>query len=74
LTGPIEVKGQTWNLAMPAMGAALSDDDLAAVLTYMRSAWGNQAEAITPDQVAAVRAALAGRMQPYTAAELQAIP
>ena len=32
LSGPLQVKGQEWNLAMPAMGAALSDDDLAAVL------------------------------------------
>ena len=47
LSGPIAVKGQTWNLAMPAMGAALSDDDLAAVLTYMRQSWGNKASEIT---------------------------
>jgi mono/diheme cytochrome c family protein len=33
LSGPITVNGQQWNLAMPAMGAALPDDDLAAVLT-----------------------------------------
>ena len=42
--GPITVKGVEWNLAMPAMGAALPDDDLAAVLSYMRNAWGNKSE------------------------------
>lgn len=74
LSGPLQVKGQQWNLAMPAMGAALSDDDLAAVLTYMRASWGNKASEITPDQVKAVRAALGGRSQPFTAPELLSVP
>ncbi len=73
LTGPIEVKGQQWNLAMPAMGAALSDDDLAAVLTYMRQSWGNKAPEVTPEQVKAIRAQLGGRSQPFTAAELMTV-
>jgi len=74
LTGPIKVKDQEWNLAMPNMGAALSDDDLAAVLTYMRQSWGNKAPPITPEQVKAVKAELGNRTQPLTATELIAIP
>ncbi len=73
LNGPIKVKGVDWNLAMPAMGAALPDADLAAVLSYMRNAWGNKASLITPEEVAAVRAATASRTQPWTAAELEAL-
>jgi mono/diheme cytochrome c family protein len=73
LNGPIKVKGVEWNLAMPAMGAALPDEDLAAVLTYMRNAWGNKASEITPEQVKEVRAATASRTQPWTAAELEAL-
>ena len=73
LAGPVEVKGQQWNLAMPAMGAALPDDDLAAVLTYIRQSWGNKASAITPEQVKAVRAAVGSRTQPWTADQLKAI-
>jgi mono/diheme cytochrome c family protein len=73
LTGPIKVKAVDWNLAMPAMGAALPDDDLSAVLTYMRNAWGNKASEITPEQVKAVRAATASRSQPWSAAELDAV-
>jgi mono/diheme cytochrome c family protein len=73
LNGPIKVKGEAWSLAMPAMGAALPDDDLAAVLTYMRSSWGNAASEITPEMVTAIRAATAGRTQPWTSAELEAI-
>jgi hypothetical protein len=70
----VQIKGQPWNLAMPAMGAALSDEDLAATLTYIRQSWGNKAPAVSPDQVKAVRAQLTGRTQPWTAEELNAIP
>ncbi len=74
LAGPLTVKGEQWNLAMPAMGAALSDDDLAAVLTYMRQSWGNKASEITPEQVKAVRDELGNRSQPFTAEQLNAVP
>jgi len=73
LSGAVKVKDQEWNLAMPAMGAALSDEDLSAVLTYIRSSWGNKATAITPDQVKAVRAQVGNRTQPWTVEELNAI-
>jgi len=73
LSGPIIVKGQEWSLPMPAMGAALSDDDLAAVLTYMRNSWGNKASEITPEQVKEVRDATVSRLQPWTSAELDSV-
>ena len=73
LAGPIQVNGQEWNLAMPAMGAALPDDDLAAVLTYIRQSWGNKAAAITPEQVKAVRTEVGNRTQPWTADQLNAL-
>jgi mono/diheme cytochrome c family protein len=71
LNGPIEVKGQVWNLPMAAMGAQYSDDDLAAVLSYIRNAWGNKAALVTAEQVKKVRAELAGRSQPYAPDELK---
>lgn len=74
LAGPLKVKDQEWSLAMPAMGATLSDDDLAAVLTYMRQSWGNKASEITPEQVKAVRSEIGNRSQPWSAAELNSIP
>jgi mono/diheme cytochrome c family protein len=73
LSGPVEVKGAQWALAMPAMGAALSDEDLAAVLSYIRQSFGNKASAITADQVKAIRAAVGNRSQPWTAEQLNAI-
>ncbi len=72
LSGPVQVAGKEWNLAMPAMGAALSDDDLAAVLSYIRQTWGNKASAVTPEQVKTIRAKL-GNRAPSTAAELNAV-
>jgi len=73
VTGQLTVKGQDWNLSMAAMGAALSDADLAGVLTYIRTSWGNQAEAVTADDVKAVRASL-GAHPPLTHEQLMAIP
>jgi len=73
LAGPITVKGEPWNLSMVAMGAAMSDEQLAAVLSYMRNSWGNQASLIMPEQVAEVRAATKGRTQPWTATEIKAV-
>ncbi|MDQ2823310.1 MAG: cytochrome c [Pseudomonadota bacterium] len=40
---------------MPAFAASLDDEKMAAVLTYVRSAWGNQAAAIATADVATVR-------------------
>jgi mono/diheme cytochrome c family protein len=76
LAGPIPLKGETWNLqpAMPAMGNALSDEDLAAVLSYIRQSWGNHASVVTPEQVHAVRQQIGNRTQPWTAEQLTAIP
>ena len=51
LNGKIQAGGRDWNLSMAAMGAALSDADLAAVLTFIRQSWGNQAGAVTADEV-----------------------
>jgi mono/diheme cytochrome c family protein len=46
--------------AMPAFDRFLTDDQVAAVATYIRNAWGNAAPAVTADQVKKMRAAPAG--------------
>jgi mono/diheme cytochrome c family protein len=74
IAGAIQVGGKDWNLNMAAMGAALPDEDVAAVLTYIRTSWGNQAAAVTSDDVKKVRAAIGKSPQPYTGAQLQALP
>lgn len=67
---PIEVNGKTYNLEMPPQGAALTDEHIAAILTYVRSAWGNKDSVVTVDRVKAVRAATLDRKEHWTAPEL----
>ncbi len=70
LAGPVKVLGKTYNLEMPPQGAALADDQLAAILTFVRSSWGNKAAAVTPDVVKDIRAATAKRDKHWTAPEI----
>ncbi|RXZ39057.1 cytochrome c [Oxalobacteraceae bacterium CAVE-383] len=42
-------------LAMPAFGWKLNDDDTAALVNYIRNAWGNSAAPVSAETVAAVR-------------------
>lgn len=67
---PVEVNGKTYNLEMPPQGAALPDDQIAAILTYVRASWGNKASAVSMDQVKKVRTATAQRKNHWTADEL----
>jgi mono/diheme cytochrome c family protein len=64
INGELEVKGTTYKGAMPAWNA-LSDDEIAAVVSYIRSDWGNQAAAIKPETVKAEREATKSRTEPY---------
>jgi mono/diheme cytochrome c family protein len=54
LMGPITVKGVEYNSVMPA-NAAMSDEEIAAVLTYVRSNFGNTSGPVTAEQVKALR-------------------
>ena len=73
LQGPVQVKGAAFNNAMPPWGQ-LKDEQIAFVLTYIRSEWGNAAPPITPDYVKQIRAATADRTEPWSQKALQAIP
>lgn len=52
MTGSIKVNGATYNGAMPAWKPTLNNAQIAAVITYIRSSWGNKASAVTEAQVA----------------------
>ena len=73
LKGRVTVKGETYDGNMPAFGARMSDEHIAAILTYIRSAWGNAAGPISPESVAATRAATTDRRSEWTEAELIAV-
>ncbi len=49
LNGEIEVNGNVYNSAMPAQN--ISDEDVAAVLTYVYNNWGNNKTEVTQEMV-----------------------
>ena len=55
---------------MPPLGGGLSDEQIAAVLTYIRREWGHAGSPIDPAAVAETRRATAGRTRPWTNDEL----
>lgn len=66
LWGKIEVNGKIYDPAkgvppMTAFGSILDDKETAAVLTYIRNSWGNQAPAVQPETVKKVRDATKDR-------------
>jgi mono/diheme cytochrome c family protein len=72
LMGPIEVNGKKYDgqVPMTPFAGMLKDDEMAAVLTFVRNSFGNQADPVTPAQVGKIRAANPGRMMFYNTAEL----
>ena len=66
LWGKMTVNGQTYDPSrgvppMTAFRSLLKDDELAAVLTFVRNTWGNQAAAVLPETVGRVREATRDR-------------
>ena len=53
-TGPLTVNGKTFNSQMPTWKGQLNDASIAAVASYIRSAWGNDASPVTEQQVAGI--------------------
>lgn len=76
LQGPITVNGAEYNNVMLPWRDALTDEDVAAVVTFVRGnpEWGNNAGPALPAQVQVIREATAGRSGAWTAPELLAIP
>jgi len=56
LQGRIVVGGQTYNSAMAGLAKNMNDAQIAQVLTYIRSSWGNSAAAVDEDVAKAERA------------------
>ena len=74
ITGPITVNGQAFvmqnPIPMPSM-AGLEDQQIAELLTYIRSDFGKVNQGVTAAEVKAVRAATASRETPWTVEELK---
>jgi mono/diheme cytochrome c family protein len=55
---------------MPPVGSTLNDEQIAAVLTYVRREWGQTGSPVDPATVKAVRAQTSDRSRPWTHDEL----
>ncbi len=69
LRGPIQVKGQTYEMDMPGLGV-LEDEQIATVLTYIRNEWGHSFPPISSKFVKQVRDQTADRSDAWTQEEL----
>ncbi|WP_339728231.1 PVC-type heme-binding CxxCH protein [Maribacter stanieri] len=72
LYGPMNIMGNHYEGQVPMMAfkGLLKDDEIAAVLTYVRNSFGNKASVIDPNKVKEVRAATMDRNSFYTPDEL----
>lgn len=72
MSGPLVVDDQPFNADMPR-SAAPEDEQIAALLTYIRDAFGNNAAPVPAALIAEVRQQTLGRHLPWTAPELLGI-
>lgn len=72
LMGPIDVGGKTYpgQVPMTPFGGLLKDNEIAAVLTYVRNSFGNNAPAVLPDKVKKVRAITENKKDFYSPTQL----
>lgn len=77
LQGPIKVKGVDYALVMPPTGPGspfnLNAQKVAAVATYIRKTWGNEAPPVTQAKVDEIRSK-EGNHAPWTGPELEKLP
>ena len=75
LQGPVTVEGHQFNGAMPAWEKTLTDKKISAILTYVRSNFGNHGGPITPEQIADARKEFAARIRiPGMQRDINAVP
>src|SRR5688572_30743307 len=75
LGGPISVKGKEYGQAqMLPWRDALNDEDVAAVLTFVRNSWGNKAPAVDPGLVKTIREQTTDKGGVWSAEELLKVP
>lgn len=74
--GPISVRGQPYpgTTPMTPFKDNLTDEQVAAALSYVRNTWGNKADFVKPEQVKAIRAKVADKPGNWTPAELLNFP
>ncbi len=73
ISGPIEVKGETWNSVMPGHGLMpqFKGEGLSQVLSYIRTAWGNKSGPVSQPEIQKTVDAHKSRTVPWTVEELE---
>jgi mono/diheme cytochrome c family protein len=74
LQGPVVIEGKPFNNAMQAWEGQYTDSQLASILTYVRSDWGNNAPPITADMVKQIRDEFKDRKEQWTWPEIEKMP
>ncbi|MBP3191408.1 c-type cytochrome [Natronogracilivirga saccharolytica] len=69
--GEIVREGVTYNAPMPGFSRQLSDEEVAAVVTYIRNSFDNEAPEVSEDEVAEIREATEDRTSAWTEEELE---
>ena len=70
--GPFVIDGKPFNQIMPPQEATLTDEKIAAIMTFVRASFGNTPAPVTAEVVAAARKKYAEHKTPWTQAELDA--
>ncbi len=77
MQGPVEVNGKKYDTPdiLPEMPSfsTLQNEDIAAIATYIRNAWGNAGGEVTSRTVGSVRFRTQGKVTPWTATELDSL-
>lgn len=73
ISGPIDVKGVTWNSVMPGHGPMpqFQGEGLSQVLSYIRTTWGNKADIVSDKEIRKTLDANKDRSMPWTVEELE---
>jgi mono/diheme cytochrome c family protein/glucose/arabinose dehydrogenase len=71
--GPLNVKGAAYEMEMPPL-SIFDDEQIAAILTYVRREWGHAAAPVDPETVKKIRDETAKREEAWTEKELLKIP
>lgn len=76
MDGPVSVRGQEFNSPMVPWRDVLTDEDVAAVLTFVRNnkQWNHSASPVSADQVNRVRLETVDRTSYWTQEELNSVP
>ena len=72
MMGPMTIQGKSYSgqVPMTPFGALLKDEEIAAVLTYVRKSFGNEAPVVLPGKVKQVRSATAKQTGFYAPEQL----